>query len=215
MIGQNNGLLRQNLVQFARSHKGTGYGSHAHGKRQAGAAALKGRGRARVGEHKKAHDGRRAAADAVQKGHHLRHLDHLDLVGQGKTQGHAYSNGKPQCGRGQRAVLEHGDKNGQAHGRGAKEVAPDRSGNLVHEAKAEQDGSHKNAGYDVVGYCIHFTAPLSSGLWLMQRPEKGYFFFPATMRSILWVMSKPPKTLTMAMATATAPKSVKKVEPAR
>ena len=134
VVGQDNGFLRQDLVQFACGHKGASNGGHAHGHGQAGATALKGRGRARVRQYKKAHNGSGAAADAVQKGDHLRHLDHLDLVGQGKAQRHAHGNGQPKRGRRHGAVLEHGHKDGEAHGRGAKKIALDRSGNLVHEA---------------------------------------------------------------------------------
>ena len=160
MIGKDDRFLRQNLVQFARGHKGARDGGHAHSQSQAGAAAFKGRRRARVRQDEKAYDGRSPAANAVQKGDHLRHLDHLDLVGQGKPQSHTHGNGQPQRGRQQRTVLEHGHKNGETHGRSAKKIALDRGGNPVHEAQAKENRRHKKPGDDVVGQCIHVTATL-------------------------------------------------------
>ena len=81
MIGKNYGPLWEHLMQLASSHKGAGNGGHARAEGETGVNAVKSGFRAHISQHDQAHQGRCAAAKAVEKGHQLRHLDHLDLVG--------------------------------------------------------------------------------------------------------------------------------------
>ncbi len=150
VVGEHDGPLRQQLVQLARGHKGTGDGRHAGAERQTGVNAVKKRGDAHIREHDDADQRRRAAAKAVQKGHELGHLDHLDLVGQEEAEGRAQRYGCPQRGRAERIILVHGDENGAGHGDGGKNIAAHGRFDVAHQVQAVQDGQGQYHGDDVI-----------------------------------------------------------------
>ena len=80
-------------MQFAGSHKGSCYGDHTRTEGETGIYTVKYRRRAHHHQHDDADKSSRTTTKAVQKGHQLRHLDHLDLVGQEKAEGCTRSNG--------------------------------------------------------------------------------------------------------------------------
>ncbi len=133
--GKHNGLLGKQAMQFARGHKGAGNCRHARTQGKAGVNAVKGRFRPHIDKHDQAEDGCRAAAKAMQKGHKLRHLDHLDLVGQEKTESHANGNGNPELQGAKRIVPQHGDDDGQGHGRRADDVARGSLPDIAHQVQ--------------------------------------------------------------------------------
>ena len=150
VIGQHDGPLRQHLMQLARGHKGTGNGGHARTEGQAGVNAVEGRFRAHIHQHDEAHQGGGAAAEAVEKGHELRHLDHLDLVGEEKAEAHARGDGDPEVDGTKGIIAEHGDDNGQGHGPGGNGIAPDGGLDVAHQVQAVEDGNGEHRGNDVV-----------------------------------------------------------------
>ena len=208
VIGQHDGPLRQKLVQLSGCHKGACNGGHAGAEGQTSVDAVKGRFRAHVHQHDQAHQGGRAAAEAVEKSHQLRHLDHLDLVGEKKAKAHACGNGDPDIERAERAVLEHGHDNGQGHGPGRNGIAADGGLNLAHEVQAVENGQGQHWGDDVIESAHARSFSLESG---NGRKSQAWRFLPAIILSILLVMSKPPKTLVMASAMATPPKNAPSV----
>ena len=150
VVGEHDGPLRQQLVQFARRHKGARDGRHARAESETGVNAMECGGRAHVRQHDQAHQGRGAAAEAVQEGHQLGHLDHLDLVGQEQAEGRAQCYRHPEGRRAERIVLVHGDENGAGHGRGAEDIAAHGRLDVAHQVQAVQDGQSKYGGNDVV-----------------------------------------------------------------
>ena len=150
VVGEHDGPLRQQLVQFARGHEGTGDGRHARAESQTGVNAMKGRGRAHVRQHDDADQGRRAAAEAVQKSHELGHLDHLDLVGQKQAEGRAQRYRYPKSRRAERIVLVHGDENGAGHGGGGENIAAHGRFDVAHQIQAIQDGKGEYCSNNVV-----------------------------------------------------------------
>ncbi len=150
VIGQHDGPLRQHLVQLARGHEGTGNGGHARAEGQAGVDAVEGRLRTHIHQHDESHQGGGAAAEAVEKGHELRHLDHLDLVGEEESEGHAHGNGDPEVDGTKGIVAEHGDDNSQGHGPGGNGIAPDGGLDVAHQVQAVEDGNSEHRGNDVV-----------------------------------------------------------------
>ena len=150
VVGEHDGPLRQQLVQFARRHKGARDGRHARAESETGVNAMECGGRAHVRQHDQAHQGRGAAAEAVQEGHQLGHLDHLDLVGQEQAEGRAQCYRHPEGRRAERIVLVHGDENGAGHGRGAENIAAHGRLDVAHQVQAVQDGQSKYGGNDVV-----------------------------------------------------------------
>ena len=150
VVGEHDGPLRQQLVQFARSHEGTGDGRHARAERQTGVNAMEGRGRAYVRQHDDADQGRRAAAETMQESHELRHLDHFDLVGQEQAEGRAQRYRYPKSRRAERIVLVHGDENGAGHGGGGENITTHGRFDVAHQIQAIQDGKGEYRSNDVV-----------------------------------------------------------------
>ena len=150
VVGEHDGPLRQQLVQFARRHKGTRDGRHARTEREAGVNAVECGGRAHIRQHDDAHQSRRAAAEAVQEGHQLGHLDHFDLVGQEQAEGRAQRYRYPKSRRAERIVLVHGDENGAGHGGGGENIAAHGRFDVAHQIQAIQDGKGEYRSDDVV-----------------------------------------------------------------
>ena len=204
VMGQDDGLLGKHTVQLASSNEGTGDGGHARAEGEAGVNAVEEAEvlalGADVGQHDEADEGSAAAAEAMQEGHKLRHLDHLDLVGKEETESHTGGDGDPQGDVTHGVVAEHGDDDGKGHSAGGDGVAADSQLDVAHQVKAVENGQRQHHSDDGISEHAH---------GLRQLRCSGYPRFlplPAIIFSILLVMSKPPKTLVVARATATPPR---------
>ena len=204
VVGQDDRLLRKHAMQLASGHEGTGDGGHAGAEGEAGVntmeeAEVLALG-ADVGQHDETDESGTAAAEAMQEGHKLRHLDHLDLIGKEETESHTGGDGDPQSDITHGVVAEHGDDDGNGHGRSGDSVAANSHLDVAHQVKAVENGQRQHHSDDGISEHAH---------GLRQLRCSGYPRFlplPAIIFSILLVISKPPKTLVVARATATPPR---------